>query len=149
MRSPVDTTRSVNGVLQIVKEDKPPFKFDGGELTVTASEAEELREHSKFGVMFEEVPNAVKRVADKPKNKAKAPKTPSKPASDEVKITKVESVTNFNEATVYLKEEFGLEHKDVNSKDKIVHHAAALALEFPNYADLNPDTESEEEPESE
>lgn len=135
MRTPMETTRSVNGVMQIVKEDQVPFKFDNGDLSVTEEEAEELRAHRHYGVIFEEVPPEVQKVATKKAAKAKEAETKveTKPTT-EVKETVVDEVSSYNEAMAYFKDEFGKDHKDVNSKDKISALMAEFNIQFPNYA---------------
>lgn len=142
MRKPIETTRSVNGVMQIVKEDQPPFQFGNGYLSVSEEEAEEIKKGRGYGTLYELVPGQVKSFAEKSAKKSgksdtSTPETETAPAAekqpDPVEMTAVDSVTNFNEASTYLKEEWGLEHKDVNSKDKVFEQAARLNIEFPNF----------------
>lgn len=146
MRSPQEVPRSVNGIMQIIKEDKPPFKFENGNLVVYSKEdAKELRDHRLFNVKFHEIPASVQRVADKKaeqlkKQQSKAPEKEGDagqngqaPESDEVQTTVVEGVSSFNEAMNYFKDELGAEHKDVNSKEKIAGLTEKYAIEFPNY----------------
>jgi len=137
MRKPRQVTRTVNGLTQIVVEDQPPFKFENGDLSVTETEAKEIRTKRGYGRLYKEVPAAVAKVASKEKKAEKTkpldenPET--KPDDSNIKTTIVEEVTDFNSAMNYLKEEFGLEHKDVNSKDKVFAQADLLKIEFPNF----------------
>ena len=142
MRSPVEKTRSVNGVMQIVMEDQIPFSFENGNLVVhTKKEAEELRANRMFGVKFHEVPASVLKVAE---NKAKQaaqgePKEPEDTGAETaepqetLQTTEVPGVSSFNEAMAYFKEELGLDHKQVNSKDKINALTETYAIVFPDY----------------
>lgn len=164
MRKPVEVPRTVNGVMQIVKEDKPPFRFENGVLKATEEEAKEIRKKRLFGTLYEELPTAVEKVAGAKTSDSEnsedseeevettgadtksASAKPKEPAKPEIKTTVVDSVKSFNDASNYLKENFGLEHKDVNTKDKVFDHASRLSLEFPNYPE-DPEEEKKDTPE--
>lgn len=148
MRSPEEVTRSVNGIMQIIKEDKPPFKFENGNLVVySAEEAEELRSHRLFDVKFHEIPASVQRVAEKKAEQLKKQQQSKATDQDdsgqngqepeakteEIQTTVIEEVSSFNEAMNYFKDEWGADHKEVNSKDKISGLTEKHAIEFPNY----------------
>lgn len=152
MREPVQVVQNVNGVSQIITKDIPPIRFENGEYFVdtngkTLEQAEEelkmLREHRHNGVLFSEVPDEVMRVADKNDNptpadqQAEQSDEPEETEAPAVETTVVEEVDGFNAAVAYFKEEFGKEHKQVNSKDKLRALRDELALEFPNYLDLD------------
>lgn len=158
MREPVEVTRSVNGVMQIMKEDRIPFKFNNGQLILTdEDEIKELRKARNYGVLFEEVPSKVVQEAEKKtvediKEEVKTGNkfipeeaiddmisedeaTHTKPdieAIDEV-LEVVEDVSSFNQAQAYLREHYGLEFKDVNTKAEIKAQIERLGIDFPNY----------------
>lgn len=153
MRKPVNTTRSVNGVMQIVKEDQPPFKFANGTLQVNEEEIKEIRKKRGYGSLYEELPQAVEKVAknksskkedkdadvdaEKEKEGEDAGKeeveNTEEPKEDNIEVTVVEEVKTFNDASNYLKDKWGLDHAEVNSKAKIQAQAEKLKLDFPNY----------------
>lgn len=150
MRKPRQTTRSVNGVMQIVMEDRPPFTFNNGELVATEEEAKEIRAGRGIGSLYEEVPKPVKKVAEKTEaeketeeveepeeaeQETEEPAEEEETAEDAVEPTVVDSVSDFNSASTYLKEEWGLEHKQVNSKAKVFAEAERLGIVFPNFTE--------------
>lgn len=141
-RDKMKITQMVGGEEQTIYTNPPSYSFkpDGNLTVYSKEEAEELREHRLFEKKFIEVPLPVRRVADKEK-----PKQPEAEASEEpeVKDTIVEGVDSYNSAMTYLKNEFGFEHKDVNTKEKIFEKAAEFHLVFPNYTrEENLDEES-------
>jgi cell division protein FtsB len=50
---------------------------------------------------------------------------------NDVKV--VEEVSSYNDAQDYLRENYDLEYKDVNSKEKVIAKMEEYSLEFPNY----------------
>jgi predicted ABC-type ATPase len=158
MREPVEVTRSVNGVMQIMKEDRVPFKFKNGQLILTdKDEIKEVRKARNNGVLFEEVHSDVVNEAEKTtvedikKEVATGNKFIPEEAIDdmisedgathtepnieaiETELEVVVEVTSFNQAQTYLRKHYDLEFKDVNTKAEIKAQIERLGIDFPNY----------------
>lgn len=163
MREPQQVTRSVNGIMQVIMEDRPPFKFVNHQLTITdPAELKEIRKARHYGTLFEEIPASVVAEAEKKteediKAEVQSGKfipddavddiiseqeepqaeteTEPEPQVDEVdaSLQSVPEVTSYNEAQDYLRDNHGLEFKDVNTKEKVRKQADRLGVDFPNY----------------
>ncbi len=157
MREPVEVTRSVNGVMQIMKEDRVPFKFKNGQLILTdKDEIKELRKARNYGVLFEEVHSDVVNEAEKTtvedikKEVATGNKFIPEEAIDDIisedeatytepdiaietELEVVAEVTSFYQAQTYLREHYNLDFKDVNTKAEIKAQIERLGIDFPNY----------------
>jgi len=162
-RDPVQEVQNIQGRNTFVTKDQLPIKFVNGQyVTFDKAEAKWLLEHRLYGVRFEIAPVAIVKDAEEQAKEASkegklipedvldilgedepeeeiiedAPAEEQavvEEVTEDLGVIEIPEVNSFNEAQTYLKREFDLEHKQVNSKDKVAKQAQANGVSFPNY----------------